>query len=217
MPLSTPGPREPIHTRQIHCQGFRREDGLWEIEGYLRDQRAFAHHNHWGDKNLGPEVPVHEMWMRLTLDENKVIVAVETSMEHIPFPPHCAEVRPNYQALVGIKIAAGFRKRVHTAVGGALGCTHVNTLLQNLATTAFQAMSSDQLRAVEDPAANVKPKDKLVSIFHDGESGAGADNPLINSCYAHSEHSPVMAKLWPALYKGPATKPVQDAETNKGA
>ncbi len=204
MPLSEPGRRELIHTRRIHCEGYLREDGLWEIEGCLTDQRAFDHHNHWGDKNLSAETPVHEMWMRLTISPDKVIVAVETSMDHIPFPPHCGEVSPNYQGLVGVKIAAGFRRQINALVGGASGCTHVNTLLQNLATTAFQTMGSDQLRAVDDPAGNTKPNARLVSIFH----GAGAQhqtgNPILNSCYSHSEHSPVVAKLWPEQYTGPA-------------
>ena len=35
MPLSKPAPRKHIHTREIKCLGFEREDGLWDIEGRL--------------------------------------------------------------------------------------------------------------------------------------------------------------------------------------
>lgn len=41
MPLSTPGTRELVHTREIRCQGFRRSDGLWEVDGHLKDLRDF--------------------------------------------------------------------------------------------------------------------------------------------------------------------------------
>ena len=37
MPLSAPVPRQTIHDRHVHCAGFHRDDGLWDIEGHLRD------------------------------------------------------------------------------------------------------------------------------------------------------------------------------------
>ncbi|MGH7035691.1 MAG: DUF2889 domain-containing protein, partial [Stellaceae bacterium] len=45
MPLSAAAPREPIHTRQIECRGFRRADGLWDIEGHLIDTKSYAFQN----------------------------------------------------------------------------------------------------------------------------------------------------------------------------
>ena len=41
MPLSPPAPREPIHTRAIDLRGYRREDGLWDIEGHLTDVKCY--------------------------------------------------------------------------------------------------------------------------------------------------------------------------------
>ena len=35
--LSTPAPRNPLHTREITFQGYARENGLWDIEAHLRD------------------------------------------------------------------------------------------------------------------------------------------------------------------------------------
>ena len=37
MPLSPAAPREHIHTRTVTCRGYRRKDGLWDIEGHLVD------------------------------------------------------------------------------------------------------------------------------------------------------------------------------------
>ena len=37
MTLSAPEDREPIHHRRIDCRGYRRKDGLWDIEGHLTE------------------------------------------------------------------------------------------------------------------------------------------------------------------------------------
>ena len=34
--------RRLMHTRSIECQGFLRDDGLWEVEAWLRDTKPFA-------------------------------------------------------------------------------------------------------------------------------------------------------------------------------
>jgi Protein of unknown function (DUF2889). len=35
MPLSEPVDREPRHARRVTCDGYRRADGLWDIEAHL--------------------------------------------------------------------------------------------------------------------------------------------------------------------------------------
>ena len=39
MPLPPPAPRDLKHTRTIVCQGYEREDGLWDIEARLTDTK----------------------------------------------------------------------------------------------------------------------------------------------------------------------------------
>ena len=41
MPLPKSEPREPIHTRRFITHGFRRRDGLWDIEGELHDSKSY--------------------------------------------------------------------------------------------------------------------------------------------------------------------------------
>lgn len=41
MPLSPPEPREHIHSRDIILRGYRREDGLWDIEAHLTDTKTY--------------------------------------------------------------------------------------------------------------------------------------------------------------------------------
>ena len=45
MPLSPPVGRQLLHTRRVTCQGFFREDGLWDIEGRITDEKSYEHAN----------------------------------------------------------------------------------------------------------------------------------------------------------------------------
>ena len=42
MPLPNPVPRKLMHTRAIECNGYEREDGLWDIEAHLTDTKTVA-------------------------------------------------------------------------------------------------------------------------------------------------------------------------------
>src|SRR3954451_8363882 len=41
MPLSPPAPREMLHRRAIDIRGWRRDDGLYDIEAHLLDTKAY--------------------------------------------------------------------------------------------------------------------------------------------------------------------------------
>jgi hypothetical protein len=138
MPLSPPAPREPIHNRTIACQGYRRQDGLWDIEGHLLDTKSYTFKNPWRG-GVAPGDPVHEMWARLTLDENFEVVAVECVSDASPFPT-CGAIIGNFQRLVGERVGPGWSRRVKSLVGGVEGCAHHVELLCLLATVAFQNM-----------------------------------------------------------------------------
>ena len=47
MPLSPPVGRQHLHTRRVTCQGFFRDDGLWDIEGRITDEKTYEHANEW--------------------------------------------------------------------------------------------------------------------------------------------------------------------------
>ncbi len=68
MPLPSPSvPRKHIHTRRIVCEAFERADGLWDIEANMTDVKS-----HDVDRACAGE-PLHDMWVRLTLDTTFVI------------------------------------------------------------------------------------------------------------------------------------------------
>jgi hypothetical protein len=139
MPLSAPAPREPIHRRSIELQGFQRADGLWDIEAHLIDRRGYHFENFWRGK-LPIGEPIHDMWLRLTIDDGFLIHAVEAVMEAHPFPS-CPAVTGNFQRLVGLHIGSGWRRALRERLGGTAGCTHLVELLAPLATAAFQTIA----------------------------------------------------------------------------
>ena len=184
MPLPAATPREPIHTRQIDCHGYRREDGLWDIEGHLTDTKAYSFKNeHRGEVKAGE--PIHEMWMRLTLDDTMMIQAVETATDHGPYAI-CPAILPNFQRLKGLKIAKGFNAKVFELLGGVEGCTHHVELIGRLATVAFQTIFPyrNRMAAAEGrkPDGSRKPR-------------------LLNTCHAFAENGEIARRLWPELSK----------------
>src|SRR5215472_14521039 len=136
MPLSDPALRERLHTRQVECRGYLRDDGLWDIEGHMTDRKTYAFDNDERG-NIAAGVPVHDMWVRVTLDDAMVITAIEAVTDASPFRM-CPEITPNFQRLVGLSIRPGFLPKVKQLVGGAQGCTHIVELMGPIATTAFQ-------------------------------------------------------------------------------
>lgn len=189
MPLSPPAPREHIHTRRVECRGFRRADGLWDIEGHMTDVKTYAFDNqHRG--RIEPGTPLHEMWMRLTVDDRMEIKAVEAVTDAGPFAV-CPAITPDFQKLVGLRMKSGFTRQVRERLGGVHGCTHLVELLGPMATTAFQTISP--ILARERAAAGTATT----------EGGGGRAPALLNSCHAFRSDGEVVRRLWPAFYTGP--------------
>ena len=51
MPLSQAAPRQHIHTREIVCRGYLRDDGLWDIEGSICDVKTYSFDNHRSEEH----------------------------------------------------------------------------------------------------------------------------------------------------------------------
>src|SRR6185437_12013074 len=186
MPLSPAVPREPVHIRHVECRGWRRADGLWDIEGHLTDVKTYDFENrHRGAVKAGE--PVHEMWLRLTLDDGLAIRAVEAVTDRSPFAI-CPAIAPNFQRLVGLAIRAGFHAEVKERLGGVEGCTHLVELLGPVATTAFQTVfpwreRERRLNGETTPSSGARPR-------------------LLNTCHAFASDGPVVKELWPEAYTG---------------
>lgn len=191
MPLPKPEPRELLHTRSINYQGYRRQDGLWDIEGHLTDTKTYPINNKWRTKIDAGE-PFHEMLVRVTIDENFLIKDIEAKTENSPFEM-CPNITPNYKALIGIVIGAGWRQNIRQKVGGVAGCTHITELLFPLATVAIQTVGPFKAKA---------RKNKI-----DVKEETTSQRPFfLNTCHAWSTDSIVVKEHEPDFYTGDDVK-----------
>ncbi|MCP4284869.1 MAG: DUF2889 domain-containing protein [Gammaproteobacteria bacterium] len=181
MPLSPATEREHQHTRTITCKGYRRKDGLWDIEAHMTDIKTYSFENRdRGGIQAGE--PVHEMWVRISLDLDFMIHDLEAVTDLSPFKV-CKEATEGMKKLIGLRIGPGWRRKVHDLVGRTAGCTHLVELLGPLATTAYQTMHA----ALEERAETKPQREKP---------------PIIDTCHALASDSPIIKLEWPEFYTG---------------
>jgi hypothetical protein len=192
MSLPDPGKRRHLHTRTIRCEGFEREDGLWDIEARIIDTKTHKTIEPFrGAREAG--APVHDMEVRLTLDRSMVVKDIEVSTNHAPYDP-CFTVAPAYKGLIGAKIGGGWRRAVNEAVGGTKGCTHLKELLMPAATVAYQTMGSWPKEGDANATAGGEVKPVAMS------AEPGAKPYFLDGCKAWSTQGEVVAKLYPMHY-----------------
>ena len=193
MPLSPPKARQHLHTRSIDLAGYYRDDGLWDIEARIVDKKTYTYENKWRG-TVASGLPVHDMSVRLTIDRELVVREIEVVMDVQPYVM-CSDVLGNFQGIVGLKIGAGWNRRVREAVGGVLGCTHLAELLGPLATVTFQTLSGDYAQELMGLAPAAKGK------------MAGEEQEqvpfMLNGCFTWSAQSPVVKEDFPNYYQAP--------------
>ena len=182
MPLSPPATRQQQHNRSIECRGYERADGLWDIEGHLVDTKTYVTNKRDTGRERQPGEPIHDMWLRLTIDLDMKIHEAEAATDASPYAP-CGNITPNFKALKGITIGAGWRRKTLEILGGTKGCTHLVELLGPLGTTAFQATG----RAREQRNAGKPLTRKPYQL---------------NACHVYDDTSFAVKERWPQYYTG---------------
>lgn len=174
-----------MHTRKITCEGFLRDDGLWDIEGTILDTKTYQHTEPYRGVRA-PGDPVHLMQIRLTLDTTLTVRDIAVVMPQTPYPI-CSEAAENFQSIIGLKIGSSWRHEVNKRVGKTNGCTHVRELLFPMATVAIQSMMGwGEDKAPEGKRGYVKPpEDNTVKPV------------FINGCYAWSDKRAMIAENYP--------------------
>lgn len=189
MPLPAPtSPRQSLHHRDITVRGYKRDDGLFDIEGHLHDTKAVDFNVASGQRSAGESL--HSMWLRITIDRTLTIVAAEAVTDAMPYIGYCDQITPEYKKLVGLALRPGFNNRVRELLGGTSGCTHITDLVGIVATTAFQTVAGQGLQA------------------------PGDQQPFpLDRCHALALTAPAVARYYPRWYRGdqpvvsPATEP----------
>ena len=172
--------RELTHTRRVRYEGYRRSDGLWDIEAHLLDTKNHDFHLKTGVRRAGQAI--HDMWVRITIDRKFNIVHAEASMDAVPYPNGCEKIPLAYQQLVGHNLVRGFRKNTWELFGNVKGCTHLTEMLAGLPTAAIQTFAGEMPEERDD----------------------GAKPFQLDQCHALETSTETVKKWYPKWYKGRA-------------
>ena len=185
MPLPPTTAREALHTRAIDMRGYRRADGLYDIEGHITDVKTHPLHPPGRATPMPSGLPVHDMWVRLVVDRDLVIKDVVVAIDNGPYDA-CPSATSSLKPLIGEKIGAGWSTRVR-ALRGPHSCTHVVELLIPLATAAYQTLAPERFQRPDALDKNGRPV-------------------RIDSCYAYSSNRALVLERWPEHYTGAEDK-----------
>lgn len=182
LPPSTAA-RKRAHTRRITLEGWKREDGLWDIEGRLTDVKDH-------DYSLGAVMrptgeAFHDMSVRVAIDKDFNILAAIVCSDAVPYPGGCESIAPAYQQIVGLNLMHNFRRRVGEIFGSVKGCSHLTELLVVLPPTAFQTFASDMTET-------------------EGREPGGKPFPL-DKCHALETTTATVKRYYPLWYRGQKT------------
>ncbi|HLL13264.1 MAG TPA: DUF2889 domain-containing protein [Rubrivivax sp.] len=178
------------HRRQIDVQVFSRGDGLWEVDATLTDSKTRAANMADGLRPAG--TPIHDMLLRLVVNERFDILEAGSQTRWMPYPGRCGEHGDVYGRLVGLNLLQDFRKQLRSRVGGVLGCTHITELAQVLPTAVVQAFAGEVLDTRGD--------------------AEGASRPFqIDRCHALRRDGDVVLQHYPRWYQAPGAAPAAGA------
>jgi hypothetical protein len=178
MPLSPPVEREHLHTRRYEFHGYRRADGLWDIEGQMTDVKTYDVPNRFRGP-IAAGTPIHDMRIRLTLDDDFTIRDIEVGTEAGPYRI-CPAIVSRFAAMKGQRIAPGWHARIKQMFGGVNGCIHQAEMLGAMGTVAVQTLFPMRERR-QVPTG--KPA-------------------FLDTCHALASDGDVVREFWPQFYTG---------------
>lgn len=181
--------RQLKHRRCIDVQIHARGDGLWEVDAEISDLKTRDVTLAGGIRRAGE--PIHDMLLRIVVDERFNIVAAGSETRAMPYPGRCDEHEDAYARLVGLNLMQGFRRAVRERLGGTVGCTHLTELTQVLPTAVVQAFAGE--------------------VLNTREGGDTHERPFqIDRCHALRADGPAVQEFYPRWYRGtpdPAAAP----------
>lgn len=159
----------PTFAREIKVEMEWLDEASFEILGALNDN-------------------VHSVTARLVVSfPQYVITAAEGGITRMPYPGFCQGAYAVLSKIVGVKIGRGFRKIAGEILGGAASCTHLHTLINDMATCAFQMnYYANQKKAAQ---ANLNWDELMKSDAKRRLAVLNWVPQLRNTCFAFSEAS----------------------------
>jgi hypothetical protein len=123
----------------------------------------------------------------LVIDESLLVHEASAALTASPFDV-CRGAANTLAPLKGLRIGAGWNKRVRELLGGAASCTHIVEMLGPMATTVYQGLAPQRLARM-------------------AQQGSAEQQLKVDSCFAYGKDREVVARLWPNLRKQTADKP----------
>jgi hypothetical protein len=162
--------RQLTHRRQIDVQVYARGNGLWEVDATLVDVRSRETPMSDGPRPAG--TPIHDMLLRLVVNEQLDILEAGSDTRWMPYPGQCNEHGDVYTRLVGLNLLRSFRRELRERVGGVQGCTHITELAQVLPTAVVQAFAGEVIdtRGLGDDARQPFQIDRCHALRAGGEA-----------------------------------------------
>jgi hypothetical protein len=187
MALPLPAPERQLkHRRTIDVQIYARGDGLWEVDALLCDTKTRDAKLAGGVRAAGD--PIHDMLLRLVVDERLNVVEAGSHTRAMPYAGHCDDHGDAYAQLAGLNLLKGFREAVRQRLGGVRGCTHLTELTHVLPTAVVQAFAGE--------------------VFNTRGDGASDQRPFqIDRCHALRSDAPAVRTFYPRWYRARALVP----------
>jgi hypothetical protein len=160
--------RQLKHRRSIEVQIYARGDGLWEVEAHITDVRP--RETRMATRMLPAGEPIHDMLLRLVVDERFNVLEAGAETRAMPYPGSCDSYGDLYGCLAGLNLMKGFRHAVKERLGGVKGCTHITELSQVLPTAVVQAFAGEVIDTRGDGADSTQPFqiDRCQALRSDG-------------------------------------------------
>ncbi len=188
--------RQLKHRRHIDVHIYARGNGLWEVDARITDVRARETQMATGMLPAG--APIHDMLLRLVVDERFNVVEAGAETLAAPYPGSCSDYGDLYGRLVGLNLMLGFRHAVKERLGGIQGCTHITELTQVLPTAVVQAFAGEVIDTRGDSAESTQP-------FQ------------IDRCRALRADGPAVKTYYPRWYRAPQHSASADTPPASGA
>jgi hypothetical protein len=182
MSLDSSTTRKKMHHRRVDCEGYLRDDKLWDIEAHMTDTRTYdcTYDEFHRDGLIRAGEPVHDMRVCLTIDLDFKIHDARASSDHTPFAI-CPRAADEISALIGLRIGTGWMKKVRERIPVRNSCTHLIDLLGPIAATAYQTLHA----ALEEREAKQASPEKP---------------PILDTCLALDSGGEVVKNRWPEFY-----------------
>ncbi|MCZ4064562.1 DUF2889 domain-containing protein [Oxalobacter aliiformigenes] len=178
LPLPTTA-RVLKHTRTIQVQFFYRNDGLWDIDAHFTDVKT--HDLLLTSVVIPAKRPVHNLWLRLTINAQGTVVDAYVAFDDVPFEGYCERIHSRYRQLIGLNVLHHFRHGLHERFKDVNGCTHMNELAEAIPSVAMQVFvfGEEEARA---KAAFQKAEDRP---FH------------LDQCHCMDTAGPAVKRFYP--------------------